>query len=41
VATFFLSGETARTFWIIIGLSLALPKLIPDEPPQRSYAPTS
>lgn len=43
VATFFLSGETARTFWIIIGLSLALPKLIPEPPPspQRSYAPTS
>jgi O-antigen ligase len=42
VTTFFLSGETARTFWIIIGLSLALPKLIPDRPPrQRSYAPTS
>ncbi len=43
VTTFFLSGETARTFWIIIGLSLALPKLIPDRPPagQRSYAPRS
>ena len=42
VTTFFLSGETARTFWIILGLSLALPKLIPDRPPdQRSYAPTS
>jgi O-antigen ligase len=42
VATFFLSGETARTFWIVIGLSLALPKLIPERPPdQRSYAPTS
>lgn len=35
VTTFFLSGETARTFWIIIGLSLALPKLIPDRPPRR------
>jgi O-antigen ligase len=43
MTTFFLSGETARTFWIIVGLSLALPKLIPDAPPprQRSYAPTS
>lgn len=43
MTTFFLSGETARTFWIIIGLSLALPKLIPERPPaaQRSYAPTS
>jgi O-antigen ligase len=43
VTTFFLSGETARTFWIIVGLSLALPKLVPDPPRarQRSYAPTS
>lgn len=42
VTTFFLSGETARTFWIIIGLSLALPKLIPERRRvQRSYAPTS
>jgi O-antigen ligase len=28
VATFFLSAETARMFWIIVGLSLALPKLL-------------
>lgn len=27
--SFFLSGETARMFWIIVGLSLALPKLVP------------
>jgi O-antigen ligase len=40
VTTFFLSGETARTFWIIVGLSLALPKLIP-EPPARTQTPLS
>lgn len=27
--SFFLSGETARMFWVIVGLSLALPKLVP------------
>lgn len=26
----FLSAETARTFWIIVGLAIALPKLIPE-----------
>jgi O-antigen ligase len=47
IATFFLSGETARTLWILVGLSLALPKLVPDEArARRSYrtpsnAPTS
>jgi O-Antigen ligase len=30
VTSFFLSGETARMFWIIVGLSLALPRLIPN-----------
>lgn len=30
VTSFFLSGETARMFWIIVGLSLALPKLVPS-----------
>ena len=30
VTSFFLSGETARMYWIIIGLSLALPRLLPD-----------
>jgi O-antigen ligase len=46
--TFFLNGETARTFWIIIGITLALPKLVPDPAPRRarryptpSKAPTS
>jgi putative inorganic carbon (hco3(-)) transporter len=33
VTSIFLSGETARIFWIIIGLSLALPKLIPERQP--------
>ena len=48
ICTFFLNGETARTFWIIVGISLALPKLIPDGAPKlpRRYrtpsnAPTS
>jgi O-antigen ligase len=34
LTSFFLSGETARMLWIIIGLSLALPRLVPD--PRRS-----
>ena len=48
LCTFFLNGETARTFWIIVGIALALPKLVPDPPPRRarryrtpSNAPTS
>jgi O-antigen ligase len=47
ICTFFLNGETARTFWIIVGISLALPKLIPDvaapkrRQPTPSNAPTS
>jgi putative inorganic carbon (hco3(-)) transporter len=31
IASIFLSSETSRPLWIVIGLSLALPKLIPDE----------
>lgn len=31
VTSIFLSAETARMFWIIVGLSLALPKLLPGE----------
>lgn len=30
VTSFFLSGETSRMFWIVVGLSLALPKLLPE-----------
>jgi O-antigen ligase len=45
VTSFFLSGETSRMFWIIVGLSLALPRLIPEPGrsgyPERSNAPTS
>ena len=48
ITTVFLSGETARTLWIMVGLSLALPKLLPDEAPAPasgyrtpSKAPTS
>lgn len=46
----FLSAETARMFWIIVGLAIALPKLIPEAPQRaraadgyrgRSNAPTS
>lgn len=37
VTSFFLSGETARMFWIIVGLSLALPRLIPK--PDRAASP--
>jgi O-antigen ligase len=36
MCTFFLNGETARTFWIIIGIALALPKLVPEPVPRRS-----
>lgn len=45
VTSFFLSGETARMLWIIVGLSLALPRLLPepkaDDYRGRSYAPMS
>lgn len=30
ITSIFLSSETTRMFWIIVGLSLALPKLIPE-----------
>lgn len=36
VTSFFLSGETARMLWIVVGLSLALPRLIP-EPDAAGY----
>jgi O-antigen ligase len=39
-STIFLSAETARMFWIIVGLSLALPKLL-DEPARRDPAPAA
>jgi O-antigen ligase len=29
VTSFFLSSETARPYWVAIGLALALPKLLP------------
>jgi putative inorganic carbon (HCO3(-)) transporter len=35
VTSFFLSGETSRMFWIIVGLSLALPKLLPERIAER------
>ena len=40
VTSFFLSGETARMFWIIVGLSLALPKLVPSERAGPSWRPS-
>ena len=30
VTAFFLTTETARMFWVIVGLSLALPRLLPE-----------
>ncbi|MGH2920758.1 MAG: O-antigen ligase family protein [Gaiellaceae bacterium] len=46
VTAFFLTTETARMFWVIVGLSLALPRLLPERwggtaYPARSKAPTS
>jgi O-antigen ligase len=41
VTSFFLSGETARMLWIIVGLSLALPKLIPREPSEAGLEPAA
>lgn len=49
VTSVFLSAETARMFWIIVGLSLALPKMLPEPRPPvwrgsqraRSNAPMS
>lgn len=35
-SSIFLSAETTRIFWIAVGLSLALPKLIPDGRPERA-----
>jgi O-antigen ligase len=32
IASVFLSSETSRPLWIVVGLSLALPKLVPDDP---------
>jgi hypothetical protein len=41
VISIFISSETARAFWIIIGLSLALPKLVPSERPFQTEDPES
>jgi O-antigen ligase len=35
-SSIFLSAETTRILWIIVGITLALPKLIPDASPKRS-----
>ena len=34
----FLSAETARPFWILVGISLALPKILADEARRTAYA---
>jgi exopolysaccharide production protein ExoQ len=36
VISVFVSTETSRAFWIVVGLSLALPKLLASEPPITS-----
>jgi O-antigen ligase len=41
VTSFFLSGETARMFWIIVGLSLALSRLVPRPEQQRAGLPAT
>jgi O-antigen ligase len=38
VISVFVSTETSRTFWIIVGLSLALPKLLASEPLQNQVS---
>jgi len=32
IASVFISTETTRAFWIVVGLALALPKLVPERP---------
>jgi O-antigen ligase len=39
VASIFLSSETSRSLWMIVGLTLALPKLIAVEAPRLERAP--
>ncbi|HET8651941.1 MAG TPA: O-antigen ligase family protein [Gaiellaceae bacterium] len=34
IASVFLSSETSRPLWIVVGLALALPKLVPKGPPR-------
>jgi O-antigen ligase len=38
IASVFISTETTRAFWIVVGLALALPKLVPKKP-DRALAP--
>jgi O-antigen ligase len=37
ITSFFLSTETSRGFWIVMGLALALPKLLPEASADRSW----
>jgi O-antigen ligase len=41
VTSFFLSGETARMLWIVVGLSLALPTLLPRREGEGESAPAA
>jgi O-antigen ligase len=38
ITSFFLSTETSRGLWIVIGLALALPKLLPAEEAPAGFA---
>ena len=40
IASIFISTETTRAFWIVVGLALALPKLVPEQP-EEAIAPRS
>jgi O-antigen ligase len=39
IASTFISTETTRAFWIVVGLALALPKLLPEESRARAGRP--
>jgi hypothetical protein len=39
VASFFLSSETARPLWVLVGLAIAIPKLLSDAPALQSRVP--
>jgi putative inorganic carbon (hco3(-)) transporter len=39
ITSFFLSVETSRALWILVGLSLALPKLLPPSRSRRTPSP--
>ena len=41
VASFFLSSETSRILWIVLGLTLAIPTLLPDARSGRTATPAT